>query len=230
MFGDTGTQALASIMEVITTTDQGVVNAVRTSAVLKWIMKFKAVLKKEDVEVQVKDFSDKYLAMTNTGGALATDPRFDLEQVKNENYLPNALQMEKSIQRLYSYFGVNDAIVQNKFNEDQWNAFYESEIEPIAIQLSNAFTRAFFTARERSFGNKIVFESSNLAYASMTTKLGLVQMVDRGALLPNEWRAIMNLSPVEGGDQPLRRLDTITVGEANLKTEPKGDANATEPT
>ena len=180
-FGDKGTLALKNIMEVITTTDQGIVSAVKNSAVIKWIMKFKSVLKPEDVKIQLKDFTDNYLAITNTGGAASSDPRYDLEQVKDNSYVPNAAQMDKTIQRLYSYFGVNDAIVQNKYTEDQWNAFYESEIEPIIIQLSNAFTRAFFTKQKRALGNKIIFEASNLQYASMKTKLDLVQMVDRGA-------------------------------------------------
>ena len=39
-------------------------------------------------------------------------------------------------------------------------------------------------------------------------------MVDRGAMTPNEWRAVMNMAPVEGGDQPIRRLDTQVVAMA----------------
>lgn len=210
-YGDSGTLVLKNIMEVINTTDQGMVNAVKNSAVLKWILKFKSVLKPEDKDIQVAEFVKNYLSITNTGGAAASDPRYDLEQVKETNYVPNASQMEKATQRLYSYFGVNDNIVQNKYNEDEWLAFYESRIEPIVIQLSNAFTRIFFTRKERSFGNRIVFESSSLAYASMQTKLSLVQMVDRGAMTPNEWREVLNLAPIEGGDKPIRRLDTAEV-------------------
>lgn len=215
-YGESGTIALNNVMEVINTTDQGIVNAVKNSAIIKWILKFKAVLQPKDKALQVTEFVNNYLSIANEGGAAASDPRYDLEQVKDNNYIPNAAQMEKAIQRLYSYFGVNDAIVQNKYTEDQFNAFYESELEPIAIQLSNAFTRAFFSRRERGFGNKIIFEASNLAYASMGTKLKLVLMVDRGALSPNEWRLVMNLGPIEGGDAPIRRLDTAVVG----KTEP----------
>jgi HK97 family phage portal protein len=210
-YGDSGTYVLKNIMEVITTTDQGTVNAVKSSAVLKWILKFKSVLKPEDKDLQVKDFVKNYLMITNTGGAAATDPRFEVEQVKETNYVPNALQMEKAIQRLYSYFGVSENIVQNKYNENEWLAFYESKIEPIIIQFSNEFTRIFFTKKQINLGNRIVFESSNLAYASMQTKLALVQLVDRGALTPNEWREVLNLAPIEGGDKPIRRLDTAEV-------------------
>ena len=36
-------------------------------------------------------------------------------------------------------------------------------------------------------------------------------MIDRGAMTPNEWRAILNMAPIEGGDKPIRRLDTQVV-------------------
>ncbi|MDD5589467.1 MAG: phage portal protein [Candidatus Nanoarchaeia archaeon] len=212
-YGDLGILVLKNPMEVITTTDQGVVNAVKNSAVIKWILKFKNVLKPEDKELQLKEFTKNYLDISNKGGAAATDPRFDVEQVNNQNYVPNALQMDKAVQRLYSYFGVNESIVQNKYNENEWLAFYESRIEPIIIQLSNEFTRLFFTKKQINLGNRIVFESSNLAYASMQTKLALVQMVDRGALTPNEWREVLNLAKIEGGDKPIRRLDTAEIGK-----------------
>ncbi len=45
----------------------------------------------------------------------------------------------------------------------------------------------------------------------MTTRLNLMQMVDRGGLTPNEWRAVLNLAPIEGGDEPIRRLDTAPI-------------------
>jgi hypothetical protein len=45
----------------------------------------------------------------------------------------------------------------------------------------------------------------------MKTKLNLLNMVDRGALTPNEWRRVMNLGPIKGGDEPVRRLDTAPV-------------------
>ena len=212
IFGTSPKDALKSLMEVINTTDQGVVKAIKNSNVIKWLLKFKQVLKEEDIEKQTQKFVDSYLNIDkNNGGAAATDPKYDVEQVKNESYVPNALQMTNAKMRLYDFFNVNENIVQSKYSEDEWNAFYESVLEPIAIQLSNEFTRKLFTRRERGFGNRIVFESVSLQYASMQTKLNLQAMVDRGAMTPNEWREILNLTPIEGGDKPIRRLDTATI-------------------
>lgn len=135
-------------------------------------------------------------------------------------------QMAQIKDKVYSYFGVNESIVKSQYTEDQWNAFYESVIEPIALQLSMELTAKVFTDRERGFGNMIIFESNRLQYASMTTKLNLREMVDRGAMTPNEWRAAMNMAPIEGGDVPIRRLDTAEVQTEQVKSEGEDDADS----
>ena len=58
-----------------------------------------------------------------------------------------------------------------------------------------------------------MFESSALTFASMKTKLNLVQFVDRGIMTPNEVRGYLNLVPIEGGDSALLRKDTGIFGE-----------------
>ncbi|EEK75194.1 Phage portal protein [Bacillus mycoides] len=227
-FGEHPGQALSSLMEIVTTTDQGIVKAIKNSAIIKWILKFKSVLKQEDIDMQVGNFVKNYLRIDNlNGGAAATDPRYDLEQVKNDAFVPDSKQIQETVQRIYNFFNTNEKIIQSKYNEDEWNAYYESEIEVFAMQLAGEYTRKLFSRRERGFGNKIIFESSSLQYASMKTKMDLVQMVDRGALVPNEWRAILSLGPIEGGDKPIRRLDTALVKEGNV-TDEGGEDNGTD--
>lgn len=212
IFGDSPAEAIKSLMEIVTTVDQGIVKAVRNSNVIKWLLKFKQVLRPEDVKKNVDEFVKNYLSIdSETGGAAAADAKYDIEQVKPDSYVPNAATTKQTLQRIYAFFGTNEKIVQSSFNEDEWVSYFEAEIEPLSIQMSNEYTRKLFSRKERSFGNRIIFEASNLQYASMRTKLGLVQMVDRGAMTPNEWRRIFNMGPVEGGDKPIRRLDTATV-------------------
>lgn len=212
IFGTRPDEALKSLMEIINTTDQGIVKAIRNSNAVKWLLKFTSTLRPEDMEKATKDFVDNYLSIdSKVGGAAAADARYDAKQVEPKDYVPNASQTDRTITRIYNFFHTNEKIIQAKYTEDEWISYFESEIEPIAIQLSNEYTRKIFSRRERGFGNKIIFEASNLQYASLSTKLQLVQMVDRGALTPNEWRATLNLTPIEGGDVPVRRLDTAVV-------------------
>src|SRR5690554_3964765 len=215
VFGTPPGPALASLMDIVTTTDQGIIKAIKNSAVVKWLLRFKQTLRPEDIKTQTKAFVDSYLDVDSDSavGAAGVDAKADVEQVEPKDYVPNAAQMDRTTKRIYNFFGTNEAIIQSSFTEDGWNAYYEAVIEPIAIQMSNEFTRKLFTRRERGFGNRIIFEANTLQYASMKTKLELRQMVDRGSMTPNEWRLVLNMGPIEGGDQPIRRLDTAEVDD-----------------
>lgn len=132
-------------------------------------------------------------------------------QLEPHDYVPNALQSQNNITRLYSFFNTNEKIVKSSFSENEWISYYEAQVEPDLLQIAAEHTRKLWNRRQRAFGNKLYLESSNLQYASMSTKLSLESMVDRGAMLPNEWRAVFGLAPVAGGDEPIRRLDTAPV-------------------
>lgn len=213
LYGEPSDQALYPTLQLIQTTDEGIANAVKSSAFLRGILKFTSMLKPEDMKRQRDLFVQDYLDITNNGGVAATDAKADYIPLNNEPKMVDDKQMEAIRKKIYNYFGVNEKIIQSNYTEDEWNAFYESTIEPLAIQMSLEFTSKLFTDAERSRGNEIIFEANRLQYASMKTKLNLLEMVDRGAMTPNEWRAAMNLAPIEGGDEPIRRLDTRPVDE-----------------
>ena len=213
IFGDSPREALLPLMEIVNTTDQGIVKAIRNSGIIKWLLKFNTNMRDEDITKKTQDFVNNFMNVENNVGAAGVDAKADAQQIEPKDYVPNAAVIDRTTQRIYSFFNTNEKIVQSKFNEDEWNAYYEAEIEPIAMQWSGEDTRKLFTRRERGFGNKIIYAANNLQYASMSTKLGLQAMVDRGALTPNEWREVLNLPPVADGDRPLRRLDTVAIGK-----------------
>jgi HK97 family phage portal protein len=230
LYGEPSDKALLPTLQLIHTTDEGISNAIKSSAFLRGILKFLGMIKPEDMKRQRDMFVEDYLNITNNGGVAAIDAKADYIPLNNEPKMVDDKQMEAIKRKVYDYFGVNEKIIQSSYTEDEWNAFYESTIEPLAIQMSLEFTSKMFTNAEKSRGNEIIFESNRLQYASMTTKLNLLQMVDRGAMTPNEWRAAMNLAPIEGGDKPIRRLDTaevepMTGGDDNDQegTAPDGD-------
>lgn len=211
IFGESPRDALLPLMNVITTTDQGIIKAVKNGGIIRWLLKFNQALRPEDIKSKTDEFTESFLSSERSGGAAGIDSKVDATQVDPKDYVPNAAQMDRTTKRIYSLFNTNEKIVQSSYTEDEWNAYYESEIEPLAMQLSSEYTRKIFTRRERGFGNKIIFAANNLQYASMRTKLGLLSMVDRGAMTPNEWREVLNLPPVEDGDKVIRRLDTQVV-------------------
>lgn len=219
IFGTPIAPVLVPLLDVVTTTDQGVINAIKNSSIIRWLLKFTNSMRKEDLKSQAKDFADNFLATSEGMGVAAVDAKADAQQINPTDYVPNAAQMDRTTKRIFDLFNTNDAIVSSKYTEEQYNSYFDAEVEPVLIQLGGEYTRKLFTRRERVFGNKIVFEASAWDSASISTKLNLQAMVDRGALTPNEWRATLNLAPVPGGDDPIRRLDTAAVDNSEKSTE-----------
>lgn len=224
VFGDAPGKALAELMECVTTIDQGIVKAVKNSSFIMWLLKYKQSLRGEDIKKNVKEFVDNYLKIeSETFGAAGVDSKVDAERIEPKDYVPNALVTDKIIKRVHNFFGTNEKIVSNDYNEDEWTAFYDGCILPILSQMSAEYTRKLFTRTERLSGNKIVFESSNLMFASIKTKLNLITFVDRGILTPNEVRELLNMAPIPGGDDALLRKDTGKLAESEEENENEAD-------
>lgn len=220
LFGSSPAGALTGLMETLTIMDQGLIKAIKNSSVIRWLLKFTSSMRPEDIKKNVKEFTDNYLTYeSDTFGAAGVDAKTDIQRIEPKDYVPNAAIQDRVYERALNFFNTNKKIVQSTANEEEWEAYYEQVIEPIAIKFSNGYTRGLFTLRQRGFGNSVFFESANLQHASTATKLNLREMVDRGALTPNEWRATFNYAPLPGGDEPLRRKDTGVVGEEVKESE-----------
>ncbi|MGE9896617.1 phage portal protein [Anaerovoracaceae bacterium SGI.195] len=207
--GSSPGKTLTELMNVVSTMDQGLIHAIKNSTIIRWLLKFNTALKTKDLESRAKEFAKTYTATeTETGGVAAVGADADVIKVDTKDYVPNALQNQNVIKRVYAYFNTNEKIIHSDYTEDEWISYFENAIEPDIIQFSNEMTRKLFTRKERSYENQIKLESSNLAFASMQTKLQLVQFVDRGMMTPNEVREILGYAPVDGGDVMVRRLDT----------------------
>ena len=116
----------------------------------------------------------------------------------------------------------NMEILQNKFDENIWNAYYEGKIEPFAIQLSLVMTNMTFTEREIACGNAIVFSANRLQYASNTTKLQVsTQLFDRALLNRNSVMDIWNMPHVENGDKYYIRKEYTEVSELGKDGTPQ---------
>ena len=200
LFGGSS-QPLVKVLNIKHVLDEGIVNAIKTTQSIKGILKStKAMLKPEDVKKMrdqfVNDFIDYHRNKSGIGGLDATT---DFTPVKIEPQTATDNQIKMFDEKVLKYFGINENIIQSKYSEDEWNAFYESVLEPIGLQMSLEFTNKLFTPTEKNFGNEIIFESNRLQYASNKTKIELVRYASN-IMTINEQREVFNLAPIEGGD------------------------------
>lgn len=219
IFGTPKNKALIPLMEAVASVDKGIVAAVKNSSVIRWLLTYTTSLRDEDLKRHAKEFATQFLESNDTMGVAAVDTKAKAEQIKQDGFVPPAESMKLITERIYGIFNTNAAIVQSNWTEDQYSAYYEGNIAPVLLKLSNAYNQRIFSRRERGCGNEIVFESYNLACASIQTKLNLREMVDRGAMTTNEWRAAFGMAAVPGGNKLLLRKDTGVIGEEETEDE-----------
>ena len=212
--------AILEKLDIINTADQGVANAVKSTANLRGILKStKAMLKREDIKEQQQQFIEDYMNLSNNAGIASLDASMDFQPIKMEPIVADSSLVKEYRDDVFRYFGVNDKILMSQYNEDEMEAFYEARIEPFLVALGTELTRKVFTDRELALKNYIIYESNRIGYASNKTKLNMIQLVDRGILTPNELRQVFNLAPYDGGDEFIRRLDTMPTGEISEEGE-----------
>lgn len=208
-WGESNVRTLTPQLEVTNITSQGITNAIRNTAFIRGILEFAQVLNPDDVDKQVKDFSDRYLDITkNSKGLAYTDPRYKFHETKTEPFVPNKAQMDYTKQELYDYFNTNEKIIKGNFTDEEWIAYFETTIEPFAIQMSQEFTRKVFTRTEQYYGNEIIFEANRLANASNSTKVTICKEL-KHLFTINEQREMWNRGPVPGGDKMLQSLNDV---------------------
>ena len=220
LFGEPN-DTLKPTMQLIHTQNEGIVNAVKNSASIRFLAKVANMLKPEDIKKERERFTEENLSADNKSGMIIYDNKFsELKQIESKPYTPNALQMQQIQDSVCTHFGTNMDILQNKFNEETWNAYYEGKIEPFAIQLALVMSNMTFTQRELAHGNAITFSANRLQYASNATKLQVsTQLFDRALLNRNGVMDIWNMAHVEDGDKYYIRKEYTEVSELNKNSE-----------
>ena len=141
IFGDSPAPALTQMMNVIGTIDKGMIRAIKNSGIIRWLLTYSSSMREEDIKRNVEKFVENYLAVeTDTFGAAGVDAKAKVERIEPKDYVPNAAQTDRTIERIYSFFNTNKKIVQSDYTEDEWNAYYEAEIEPEVVQIHQTYT------------------------------------------------------------------------------------------
>ena len=198
---------------------QGLDNAIKSSFQIKGLLKMNAMLSEDDKKRQLDSFNSVLReAIKNKGSSIVpVDIKSEYIPLNVDPKLIDAETLEFLNDKILNYFGVSAAIFSSNYSEDEFNSFYEQTIEPLAIQLSEAFSLGLLTHNEIKNGEEIVFYSERLQYASWNTKVTAIEkLMGLGIMSLNESRALLGLEPVENGDKRLQSLNYVDALKANL--------------
>ena len=202
--------ALYPALELAHTQNEGIINGIKAGANIRGILEFKTLLAPSKLKEQKEAFISDYLNMSNDGGVVVTDTATEYKPIENHATIIDAAQQEATQEKIYNYLGVTKSIVNSSYTEDEFSAFYESTVEPIALALGMEFTTKIFTEREQAHGNAVIFESGRLQFTSNQTKVSLIkELMPFGLLTVNQALEILNLPSVTDGDKRLQSLNYI---------------------
>lgn len=239
-FFGSGNGALVPTLKLLDIQKQGIEEGIKQSAMIRFMAKLGQTLRPEDIKKERDRFSKDNLSADNTTGVMMFDQKYsDVQQIESKPFIVDAEQMKLIQTNVFNYFGVSENIIQNKYNEDEFNAFYEGKIESFSLQLSLVMSNMTFTPKELSFGNQIIFTANRMQYASNKTKLEVsTQLFDRGILTTNQVMDIWNMAHVEDGDKryirkeytEVTKLDQVEGGETIADIKEQGIQESSDTT
>lgn len=223
LFGESN-RALDDTMDLISIQRQGIKESAKNAATYRLMARVSNFTKADDLAKERQRF-DKENFQNGGGGILLMPNTYtDIKQLQQQSYAVDADQLKTIKESVFDYFGINEEVIQSAAYGDKFAAYYESKIEPDAIQLSDVLTRMLFTAREQAQGSGIFFTANRLQYMTNADKLNVsANMLDRGIMSINEIREIWQLPPVDGGDIRIIRGEYYDANTKLTEEEPTDD-------
>lgn len=203
---------LFPLLDTAQTLNQGIAASVKNGTSIRGVLKFTSLVNPTQVKAEKEQFVADYFNTANSGGVAATDQRFDFVPTNVTPYTIPQEQIEAVNRQIYDYLGISPKIVSGEYSEDAFSAFYESVIEPFALQLAQELSR--------KCGAEVKITSERLEFSSATTKIKLLhEAAPLGLMTLNEARKLLALPPVADGERRLQSLNYISAEGADKYQE-----------
>ena len=196
------------LLDTADTLNQGISASVKNGTSIRGVLKFTSLVNPAQVKAEKEQFVSDYFNPGNNGGIAATDQRFDFVPANIAPYSVPKEQFETINRQITDYLGVGASIVNGTYTENEFSAFYESIVEPFALQLAQEF--------RLKTGVEITFTAERMEFSSAATKIKLLhEAAPLGLITVNEARKLLALPPVKDGDRRLQSLNYVSADKAD---------------
>lgn len=227
--GQPDNAALLKVLDINDIVMQGLGKAIKTSLSIKVVAKINSLL--DDPKQQAERERLEAAIANGDSAIIPTDLKADYVPIVIDPKIIDKDTMQFIQDKVLNWYGVSVPILTGKFNDEEYQSFYEKTLEPILISLGQAFSKALFTDRELDVGNEMVFYQRDMMYLSTKSKLDLIKIAgEQGLLRDNQKLALLGYPPIKGGEritQSLNYIDRSIVNDYQLKygakSKSKGD-------
>lgn len=206
--GQPDNDALLKVLRINDTVLQGVEKGIKTSMSIRGVMKINTMMDDDAQRAERARF--ERLMATGDSGILPIDLKGEFTPINLDPKMVDKETMAYLKNSVQEWFGVSLAMLSRDYTDGQYQAFYESTLEPIIIGLGQAFSKLIFTPRELDMGNEIVFFQKDVMYLSTTAKLNLLKTAgEQGILSDNQKLALLGYPPIPGGERITQSLNFV---------------------
>jgi len=216
IFGDDN-RPLLPTLETADAFNKNMSKFARLISIIRGILEAATVTKAEDLNRRRDEFvRDNFRMENNESGIIVTDNKYKYTPInQKETPIPTG-QLEFVRREIYDYFGINEAIVQNRASPEEMDAFYRGQLTPFYMQLGQGLTTALFTERERGFGHEIICELDRIQFETLDRRTEAAQFLTNiGALELDQVLEIFGFPPI-GGEEGRRRVQTLNMVNAEI--------------
>lgn len=235
-FFGTDNSAISEVLRVIQTNYEGIQQAIKTSAFLRFIVQTTTMMPDTILEDKANKFAERYLGSKATGVAFI-DGAQQIIPVNSQAKYANAEEMNIFEEKMFSYFGLNKKIIQASYNEDagEWTAYYESSLEPLVMKIEAELTHVLSPAINRARREHIRIEVDRIQNASLKTRVAIAAVVQKLPVYkPNTINYLLFLPPSENGEKEYATLNYVEADKLSqyqgtkgaVKKEEEDDGNA----
>lgn len=191
--------ALNDTISLIDLEKQAIREAAKNSNTFRFMARMSNFSDEDDMAQEQARFNKSMLQNENGGGVLLFPNEYtDVKQLTYTAYAIDAKERELIQENVFTYFGVNMDVLQNKANGDVLDAFYNGALEPVQIKLSEGFT--FMVQEAVPNCKKVSFIANRLQYMTTANKISFSKELGAmGCLMIDEIRELNNYEPLPDG-------------------------------
>lgn len=220
-------KAIDQSIQVLQTSYEGLELSVKTSQFIRFLVLSQTNLSDENVQKRQDEVSKRIFG--NKSGIAYFPNAEKVQEVTSNGKWPLAPELDSIKSDIYSYLSITPEIVKGKYTEDEWQAYYESALEPFCAELAAELTTKIFNQTEISLGNRIRIITDPLQTASIRTRISIATAMQKlPMVVPNNIARLLYQPEIEGGDKPQASLNFVK-GTEQSKYQ-TGDPGEDEPT
>lgn len=208
LFGQTS-PAINQVLKVIQTNNEGIDQAIKSSAFIRFIVQSTTVLNDDVKKKRAAAFAETYLGK-DSSGVVYVDAAQNIQQVNsNAKYVDNDL-LNAYTKAIYEYLGGSDKITMATFNDEEWQSYFESVLEPLLCKICQELSYKILSEGELDHGNMITFNADGLHTASLKTRAQVATVVQKQPVYkPNVVNDLLGLPRTETGDEEFASLNYV---------------------